>query len=403
MKQFTSKLKKIVRRSLPIWTLVALTFEAHAGQAVSADVAELQKQVNLEKEKNAIQADLLASQKTLIDAQKAAVDSQTQLVTSQKSVLDALFPQITGGKSGAVTFDATTNVGTLAQPGAIEALNSIAKTICEKVAPVSVATLILVSDSDLKLLAQARTIDAQLSGLVDSYSNAKPPTTPKKSTNSLPAGVALYGAGAALKEIASFTQLFRSDSTIYAASVVVNQDSLNQAITGCMLGAPKHVYLPKGLLVASLTMPTNSGIQDSLKKLAEARADADAELNSLTGLTDAVSKTRIAKLTALNASMDSLTASLFTVSEKAPEPMFVGVLAGEAILRKVSDGAHLFKATLVNAGAAGVKRSSIWFSDRLYSWASVTVEYVVFSGTGEVFASGTVNNSPKARKVEITR
>lgn len=396
--------KKRVIVALPLLFLISFQSSwADTAATDSPEIAELKKQVELEKQKNSIQADLLASQKALIDAQKAAADSQTQLVTSQKTMLDALFPQVTGGKSGTITFDATTNVGTLAQPGAIDGLNKIATKLCEKVSPAVGSSVVLLADNDLKLVAQARTISMQLNSLKEAYSTAKPAATTKLGTNSLPAGVALYGVGAALKEIASFTQLFRSDSTIYSASVTVGQESLNQALAGCLLATNRHVYLPKGLLMASLSMPTTSPIQDALKNLAELRINSDAELNSLNGKSDATSKARIAKLTALNSSMDTLVSSLFSTSEKSPEPMLIGLLAGEAIYIKVSDGARLFKPTLVNAAAAGVKRSSIWFSDRLYSWASVTVEYVVLNGNGEVFAAGAVNESPEARKIEISR
>jgi hypothetical protein len=119
---------------------------------VPSSLEELQKQVDLEKQKNTLLADLLASQKALIDAQKGAIDSQAALAASQKTLLDSTYPLITGGKTGAVTFD-TANIGPLAQPGAIEALKVVADSICTSVRPKASSGVVLVNDADLKLIA----------------------------------------------------------------------------------------------------------------------------------------------------------------------------------------------------------------------------------------------------------
>lgn len=375
-----------------------------APAASSPEIQALQDRLDLEKQRNALQADLLASQKALIDAQKASVDSQTQLLGSQKSLLDAMFPQITGGKTGALSFDASTNIGPLAQPGAMEALNTLASSICKAVAATKTTSVVLATDSDLKLIVQAKWINLQLAGLTEGYRTAAiPEPAAGQKPNAFPAGLALYGIGSALKEAASFTQLFRTDTTIYSATVKVDQDSLNAAVGGCLRDLQiTNVFLPKTLLLNSLTFPSNSGIQDSLKILEHQRGNADAELNALTGKTDDVSKRRIARLTALNASMDSLISTLFAVSDKAPEPLIVGVLAGEAMQQKIGDGTRVLQAVLSNAAASGIRRSSIWTSDRLYSWSTVTVNYALFDSSGNVIAGGAIQNSPEGRRIEVS-
>jgi hypothetical protein len=376
---------------------------APASAASSPEIQALQDKLDLEKQRNTLQADLLASQKALIDAQKASVDSQTQLLGSQKSLLDAMFPQITGGKTGAVTFDASTNIGPLAQPGATEALNALAGSICKAVVDTKSTSVVLATDADLKLLAQARWINLQLAGLTEGYASvaiAQP--TGAQTTNAFPPGLALYGIGAALKEVASFAQLFRTDTTIYSATVKIDQDSLNAAVAGCLRNLKvAEVFLPKALLVNSLTFPSTSAVQDSLLALEKQRGKADTELNTLAGKPDDVSKRRIARLTALNTSMDAVISSLFATSEKSPEPLLVGVLAGEAMQRKIGGGTVILQTTLSSAAAAGIKRTSLWRSDRLYSWATVTVNYALFDSSGNVIAAGAAQNSPEGRKIEV--
>jgi hypothetical protein len=379
---------------------------------VPSSLEDLQKQVDLEKQKNTLLADLLASQKALIDAQKGAIDSQAALATSQKTLLDSTYPLITGGKTGAVTFD-TANIGPLAQPGAIEALKVVADSICTSVRPKASSGVVLVNDADLKLIAQARWVSVQLVGLGDRYMAASPgagapvPAIGGSPLSGSSAGLALYGVGAALKEIASFTQLFRTDTTIYQATVKVDQETLTDAVAQCLLKVEPatakavDVFLPKSLLVASFGAPSSSEIQEKLKLLTELRSKGDAELGTLAGKTDDASKRRIALLTALNTSMDALVATLFTVSEKTPEPVFIGALAGEALLGKVGGGVPLLQMNLSNAAASGIKRSSIWRSDRLYSWSTITVNYALFDQAGKLLAAGTASNSPEPRKVVV--
>ena len=418
--------------------VAALQWADHAVAApapapVPSSLEDLQKQIELEKQKNALQVDLLASQKALIEAQKAAIDSQALLATSQKTLLDNTYPLITGGKTGSVTFDSA-NIGPLAQPGAIEALKIVAGEICAIVRSKTEKPIVVVADADLKLIAQARWATLQLQGLFDRYTaanpsppaGAPPPTKGGSPFSALSGGLGLYGVGAALKEIASFTQLFRTDTTIYAATVKVDQETLTDAVAECLLlptansnaAAPggtapvtaaaaasppaREVYLPKSLLLASLNAPTTSDIQEKLRLLTELRSRSDAELGALAGKADDASKRRIALLTALNTSMDALVATLFAVSEKAPEPMFVGALAGESMLSKLGAGVPMLQTTLSNAGASGIKRTSIWRSDRLYSWSTITVNYTLLDQSGKLLAAGTINNSPEPRKVVIS-
>jgi len=359
--------------------------------------------LDLEKQRNALQAELLASQKALIDAQKASIESQTQLLSSQKSLVDAMFPQITGGKTGAISFDTSTNIGPLAQPGAIEALNTLAGSICKAVAATTPSSIVLATDGDLKLIAQAKWINLQLAGLTEGYkSEAVQGPAAGQMTNAFPAGLGLYGIGAALKEVASFAQLFRSDATIFSATVKVDQDSLNASVAGCLRDFKvSEVYLPKALLINSLTFPSNSAIQDLLKTLEHQRGKADVELNTLAGKPDEVSKRRVARLTVLNASMDALISNLFVTNEKSLEPLIVGVLAGEAMQQKIGAGSKVLQATLSNAGASGIKSSSIWRSERLYSWATVTVNYALFDSSGNIIVAAAAQNSPEGRKIEV--
>ena len=377
---------------------------ASSTAASSPDIVALQERLDLEKQRSSLQAQLLASQKALIDAQKASVDSQTQLLASQKLLLDGMFPQITGGKTGAVNFEMTTNIGPLAQPDAVEAVNALAGKLCKTVADTQTTSLVLANDGDLKLIAEARWINLQLAGLKAGY-QAAAVQAPAGATamNAFPAGLALYGVGAALKEVASFTQLFRTDTTLYAATIKVDQDSLNAAVAGCLHDVKViEVFLPKTLLINALSFPSNSAIQDTLITLEKLRSSADTELGTLAGKSDDTSKRRAARLTALNASMDALISTLFSTSEKTPEPLIVGVLAGEAIQQKVGSGTtRVLQATLSNAAATGIKRSSIWRSDRLYSWSTVTVNYALFDSSGNVIAAGVAQNSPEGRKIEV--
>ena len=99
--------------------------------------------------------------------------------------------------------------------------------------------------------------------------------------------------------------------------------------------------------------------------------------------------------------MDALISSLFATSDKSPEPLLVGVLAGEAMQRKIGGGTLILQTTLSNAAASGIKRTSLWRSDRLYSWATVTVNYALFDSSGNVIAAGAAQNSPEPRKIEV--
>jgi hypothetical protein len=262
---------------------------------------------------------------------------------------------------------------------------------------------VIVSDNDIKLIAQARAFALQLKSLVTAYESVKISSdSAKLTTNALPAGIALYGAGAALKEVASFTQLFRTDTTLYTAVVNVDQETLVHAVAGCTIKVNRTFYTPKSLLVSSLSKPDQSDILMNLKRLSELRINADAEMARLSGTTKADDKAKQTKLIALNTTMDAMISTIFTTSEKVPEPQFVSILAGEAILQKVGDGANLFRVTLVNAAATGVKRTSIWLSDRLYSWSTVTVDYVVFDPNGAALVAGAVNVSPDPKKIKVT-
>lgn len=389
-------------------SLFQVSIQAFAAPAAaSPEIQDLQAKVDLEKQRNTLQAELLANQKVLIDAQKGSLDAQASLLVSQKALLDGMFPQTSGGKTGAITFDASTNIGPLAQPGAVAALNTLAETICKDIHYAAGKSIVIATDADLKLISQARWMNLQLSGLKEAYKELKIVEPKGNVPNALPPGVALYGLGAALKEVASFAQLFRTDTTLYNATVKVDQDSLNAAIAGCLLAPPKpgettaKVYLPKTLVLNPLTNPDTSGVLDSLKILRSQRADADSTLNGLIGKSDDTSKRLVARITALNTAMDAVISSLFATSDKSPEPLFVSVLAGEAIQKHISDGGLILHTVLTNAAASGIKRTSIWRSDRLYSWASVTINYSLFDSSGTVLSAGTVQNSPEVRKIEV--
>lgn len=387
-------------------SLVLVSIRVSASSStMSPEIQALQTQIDLEKQRNALQVDLITSQKALIEAQKSAIDSQTGLLGSQKALTEALYPQISGGKTGAITFDASVNFGPLAQPDAISALKSLVETICKDTRDSGASSVVIVTDSDLKLISQARWINLQLSGLREAYKDLSMMEPSGGATpNAVTPSLALYGVASALKEVASFAQLFRSDTTVYSSSVKVDQDLLNAAIAGCLKGpgANVAVHLSKTLLVNSLTNPDTSGILDSLKALRSQRAKADTTLYDLAGKADDGSKRRAARITALNTSMDTVINNLFATSEKSPEPLFVGVLAGEALQQKISSGSLMLQAVLSNAAASGIKRSSIWRSDRLYSWTTVTINYSLFDSSGSVLKAGAVQNSPEGRKIELT-
>ena len=104
---------------------------------------------------------------------------------------------------------------------------------------------------------------------------------------------------------------------------------------------------------------------------------------------------------ALNSAMDGMTASLVTTSEKSPEPLLVSVLAGEAMLQKISDGSLLLTSKLTAASSSGMKRTSIWSSDKLLTITTLTVRYALMDSLGIIRAAGVVNSDSGPQPVSL--
>jgi hypothetical protein len=391
-------------------------------------LAALQKQVELLKQENELQkqsiesnTSVINSQKGLFEAQKGLIDSQTSLLGSQKSMLDSLFPKIEGGKKGSLSFETTTKIGPLAQPNAVSLINnSISKEICNKTINSltkngsSGYRLVVVSQDNLKNLGLAQITQLTLNSLNSSYILLLP-TAPTVQTNSgLEAGLIIYGVGTALKQIASFTELFRSDVTVYSADVVIDEQMIVSSVQGCLsdaveadtLSIPSAVYSKVGLINAKFNHLSDSTFYQSLIQLSKFRIQAVQEINriaNIRGTIDPKDAEKKAKLEGLNSQYDSVMSSLFTISEQQKEPSYLSVLLGEAVLKKLTDDipTYLLAVRLIQNAASAAKVSNIWTSDKLVTWSSATVDYSVTDQSGKVLSAGTVGETGTKNMVNL--
>lgn len=389
-------IKKLVGCSILISSLFGMDALAYTPE--EADAA---------KTANTLETEVLQSQVALAEAQQ-------RKVAADKALVDAQYPPLTGGKAGSFTFDPNTDVGVLAQPASVVALNKTADTVCEKVASATKtppAGLVLIGGNDALYMAQASIVTSEMQLLANAYDETFPklakvpkakPEKPDVSVFGFSTGVggSLYQAGSILKEVAGFTQLFRNNTTILNATVTVDQPMLDNAIAGC-LKSPTSTT--KGL-VAAYVVAKSGPFFAGWKKLTEDRAKAEQMLSLLADNKDPQAKAGVATLTMLNRAMDALFATIFSdASGKGTESSLIALLKGDALNQYVANKGLLLEARLASARAAGVKTESLWYSDRLYAWASVSVNYTLYGQDGTVLTAGTTANQAEPTKIVVGR
>lgn len=311
-----------------------------------------------------------------LNAQRDLVKAQSDLVTAQKGLIDAMFPAFASnfGKSGEVKIDTGEGDKFHATAKAADALRSAASEVCKAVAlrvPSETAqtdtaagdgkaprkkTIALFTDDDRRALAAYRVangdglfLKAQLEAVVAKKSGGS------VVTEAVPPGLAIFGAGMLLSEIADFTKLFRTDRTLF-------------------FSAPD---LPEQLLVDLIAACPDLAVSFPAAGVDAAFASGDSEFMKLVDALRALRQ----KIAANSDNKDLIDhyeqfMTKLLALDDAKFPVLFSVLRGEAAMRSATTAEkRILTVRLVTKGGTTMKTSNIWREDRFYASGGVIVSY----------------------------
>lgn len=390
--------------ALGFTALAHATYAQTDGAAASDANQALKDEVQRLKEENQLRKDLLDSTKELLGAQKGVVDGQKDLAGSQKALIDAMFPAIEGGKSGSLTFTTKEEISVLVQPAASRALMQVGKSVCDAAktsgangtAPVG---LYVAGDSDLQLALRFRVTHKQLEALSNSYKAKLPADNTGTTQYSMPPGLLLYGAGAIAKQLSGFLKLFWSDREVMMATVVVDERSLHDAVAACT--APIQTKTLESGVAEYVVFPSKSSLFNILSTLSAQRYTAERRMAALKGLKDEAAAADRTALETLNTQYDSTLTTLLSAEDPQKAPALVSLLAGESLAQALSDDFRIVSTRVVKSGGVGMKKSSLWFPDRLYAGSSITISYRVVDKAGNVSTSGLLSAPMNFERVKL--
>lgn len=307
----------------------------------------------------------LQDQKARLDAEKALVNSRKDLFEAQQNLLKAQFPEVQGGKTGALSIGTGSAYAIGAWAKVYERIDAAARTVCVSLGDLLTGKEPIITSDDEIRQTFRYTIGAQELALLlkeASAVTARPPTTIK------PEGLPpIASIATVLTSVASLTKLFRTDRTIRDEAVSVEDSALKDAVARCLSERKIAFILPDVRMLPALLAGKSQFLTD-LHSLVDKRTSLDAMASD----TAAPDKAKAA--TALLTRIDTFVSDLLA-AEGTTEAPLVSILRGEVLADAFKGTRPVLSLKLVKQGGISMTTSSIWREDRLYVGGGVIVSY----------------------------
>jgi len=319
--------------------------------------------------------DALNAQTALNKAETDLLKSETDQIKEEVNNLKEKFPQLTGGKDGAIRFEQGKGAYSIgAWEKVYRRIDEGSREICAAVASnvkgkeVLIATNEDLAASHVFAIASAELVRQrnQLQQLQRSVDGAS-----VHGSDIGPAGAAappLAALSVGLSSAISIAKLFRTDRTLYAETVQVGDTFVKEQVLKCLRPAAARIKDPALVARYVLLTGSNSGFLSSLNQMTNEKRRAEFDISKKPAA-------KTPEATAVLAQADKFFQELLATPAGASEPPLARILRIEAVSQSIRNDGLLLVVGIAQQGGISMITSSAWHTDRLYVGGGAIVGY----------------------------